>query len=132
MDNIEQLKRYVVQSKDLREPLNYFFDLTDANAFSKIKSHRAVKKINQHTELMAVVQITHERFGKFVKQLTPIFYEIPEHHFFHGVCLSSNLVMPLVIIYFSDIKTGISAIASSQTDMMRFSLMKQSDIKEKH
>ncbi len=136
MNNIEQLKRYVVQSKDLREPLNYFFDLTEANAFSKIKSHRVVKKINKHTELMAVVQIvqkeTNERFGKFVKQLTPIFFGIPEHHFFHGTCLSSNLVMPLVIIYFADIKSGIFAIADSQTDMMRFSLMKQSDMKEMH
>jgi len=136
MNCIEQLKRYVVQSKDLSEPLNYFFDLTDADAFSKIKSHRAVKQINQHNELMAVVQIvqkeTNERLGRAIKQLIPVFHEIPEHHFFHGACLSHDLVMPLAVIYFADVKTGIFATAGRQTDMMRFSLMKQADMKEKH
>jgi hypothetical protein len=136
MNCIEQLKRYVVQSKELNEPFNYFFDLTDTDAFSKIKSHRAVEQINQHTELMAVVQLvqkeTNERLGRTIKQFIPIFHEIPEHHFFHGACLSVDLVMPLAVIYFSDVKTGLFATIGKQTDMMRFSLMKQVDMKEKH
>jgi hypothetical protein len=137
MNEIEQLKRYVVQSKDLSEPFNYFFDLTDhTDTFSKIKSHRTVKNIHQHTELMAVVQVvqkvTNERLGKTVKQLIPIFHEIPESCFFHGVCLSVDLVMPLTVIYFSDIKTGLFATAAGTTDMIRFSLMKASDQKENH
>jgi hypothetical protein len=136
MNDIEQLKQFVLQSRELSEPLNYFFDLTDADAFSKIKNHRAVKQINQHTELMAVVKIvqreTNERLGKSIKQFIPIFHEIPEHHFFHGVCLSRDLVMPLAVIYFADVKTGIFATAGTQTDMMRFTLMKSSDLKEKH
>jgi hypothetical protein len=136
MNNIEQLKQFVLQSRELSEPLNYFFDLTDADAFSKIKSHQPVKKINQHAELMAVVQVVQQeannRLGKAIKQLTPVFFEIPEHHFYHGACLSTDLFIPLTVIYFSDVKTGIFATTGAQTDMMRFTLMKASDLKERH
>jgi hypothetical protein len=104
--------------------LNYFFDLTDTNAFSKIKSYYPVKQINQHTELIAVTQLvqkeTNERLGKSIKQFIPIFHEISEHHFFHGVYLSHDLIMPLTVIYFADVKIGIFANAGSQTDMMHF------------
>lgn len=136
MNEIEKLKRYVIQSKKLGEPLNYFFDLTDAESFFKIKNHRIVKDVTQNTELMTVLQIvqktTNERLGKSIKQMTPLFHEIPEHYFFHGVCVSPDLVMPLVVIYFSDVKIGIFATTSSQTDMVRFSLINVPDKKEKH
>lgn len=138
MNEIEDLKRYVVQSKELSEPFNYFFDLIDrTDTFSNIKSHRILENIHQHTELMAVVQIvnkiTNERLGKSLKQLTPIFHEIPESYFFHGVCLSVDLVVPLTVIYFSDVQTGLFATVGSQTDMIRFSLTKvSSEQKEKH
>jgi hypothetical protein len=127
MKCIEQLKQYVVSSNELSEALNYFFDLTDKDAFSKIKSHCAIKNSHQHTELLAVIQLVqkemNERLGKSIKKLIPIFHEVPECHFFHGVCLSVDLVMPLTIIYFSDVKIGIFATAGIKTDMMRFSLM---------
>jgi hypothetical protein len=136
MNAIEKLKRFVVQSRDLSEPLNYFFDLTDADAFSSIKSHRVVKETNLYTELVAVLQVVkneiNERLGKAIKQLTPIFYEIPEQHFFHGTCLSGEL-MPIAVIYFSDVKTGVFAVTmgmGAKTDMMRFSLMEPSDVKK--
>jgi hypothetical protein len=136
MNKIEKLKRYVVQSKELREPLNYFFDLMDAEVFSKIKSHRVIEAISQNTELMTVIQVvqqeTSARLGQSIKQLTPIFHEIPEYYFFHGVCLSMDLAMPLAVIYFSDVKTGLFAVTGSQTDMFRFSLMNVSDIKKQH
>jgi hypothetical protein len=96
----------------------------------------AVMKINQQTELMAVLQVVkneiNERLGKAIKQLTPIFYEIPEQHFFHGTCLSGEL-MPIAVIYFSDVKTGVFAVTKgmgAKTDMMRFSLMEPSDLKK--
>lgn len=131
MNEIERLKRCVVQSKELSEPLDYFFDLTDANVFSKIKSHRPIKNINEKTEMLQVIQliqkVVNERLGKSIKQLTPIFHEIPEHYFIHGVCISVDLIVPLAVIYFSDIKTGIFATVGSQTDIMRFSLIDYSD-----
>jgi hypothetical protein len=132
MNELEQLKRYVVQSIELSEALNYFFDLTDRDAFSNIKSHCAIKNVREHPELLAVMQLVqkemNERLGKSIKQLIPIFHEVPEDHFFHGTCLSVDLIMPLTVIYFSDVKTGIFATAGKITDMMRFSLMKPSEM----
>lgn len=132
MNDIEQLKQYVLSSKELSEALNYFFDLTDKDAFSKIKSHRAITNIHQHTELLAVLQHVQkemdERLGKPIKKLIPIFHEIPEYAFFHGACLSVDLVLPLTIIYFSDVKTGLFATAGIKTDMIRFSLVKPSEM----
>lgn len=136
MKILQTLQQYVLQSADLREPMNYFFDLMDADAFSGIKSHRPIKLINQYPELMAVTNImqeaANERLGKSLKQITPLFHEIPEYYFFHGAFMSPGLVIPLVVIYFSNIKTGIFACADKQTDIMRFSLMKQSDMKASH
>jgi hypothetical protein len=136
MNEIEKLKQLVLQAKELSEPMHYFFDLTDAEAFSKMAGHRSVEKITQHQELMAVVdtvhQISNEKLGKSIKRLIPLFHELPAYHFFHGTCLSPDLFMPLIVIYFADVKTGIFAATGSKIDMIRFSLMKSSDMKDIH
>lgn len=133
---IEQLKRYVLQSEELSEPLNYFFDLTDAGVFSKMKSHQAVKNIDKRLELQALTQIAcqelNSRLHKSITQLTPAFFEIPEHHFIHGVCMSAELKMGVNVLFFSDVQTGIFSTVDLQTEMFRFVLMRQSEIKNLH
>jgi hypothetical protein len=136
MSSIEQLKRYIIESKNLSEPLNYFFDLMDADVFSKIKSHRTIQSIDQNSELTAVLQVIqttlNDRLGKSIKQLSPLFNEIPENHFFHGPCFSSELLIPLTILYFSDVKIGIFCISdNNNTEMFRFTLMKESEMKNR-
>jgi hypothetical protein len=135
MNDIEQLKRYVISSKDLSEAFHYFFDLVDNDTFFKIKSHHLIQDIHQYPELLTVMQLvkheTNERLGKSIKHLTPVFHGIPEYYFFHGPCLSDDFIIPLTVIYFSDIKTGLFAITDAKTDMMRFSLMKVSDMMNK-
>jgi hypothetical protein len=136
---VEKLKRSVIQSKDFFETLNYFFDLMDAEVFSNIKSHRRIGEIRQYPELLPIIQLVQhqvsKRFDKVINQMIPLFFEIPEHHFFHGSCLFEEFHILLTVIYFSDIRTGIlamAAIGDEETDMMRFSFAEVSSTQKMH
>ena len=137
MNPIETLRQFVLQSTDLNEPLNYFFDLMDEHAIVNMKGHREVKQAKNNAELLAVIavveQAVNQRLGKTIQIVNLLFHEIPEHGFFHGLCMASNLAIPLTVIYFANVQTGVLAATDMQkTDIFRFSLTKKSDMKAVH
>ncbi|GEM_PF-6592708 len=136
MNEIDQLKALVLQSKDLKEPFNYFFNLVDTNKILTMKGHDMIYNITDRPELLAMIDVMKnemsKRLGITLNKLGPILFEIPDYHFIHGVCLANELFVPAAIIYFSDIHTGIFTTAAKQTEMFRFALMAPSEMKQAH
>ena len=136
MLNLQTLKKLVVQSGDLSDPFNYFFDMMDLNLFDSMKSHRKIASISSENELFYVIRLIQDSIyrciGINITKPIPIFFEVKDQHFNHGICTSPDLLLPLTVIYFSDIKTGLAAISNSKTDIIRFSLISQPNQKDVH
>jgi hypothetical protein len=127
MNEISILKNFVCNSTNLNEPLNYFFDLVDENKLFKLKGHRKISNLNKYDELVIIGNVVKEELNKWLDNaaevLIPIFYEIPKEHFYHGMLMSTVLDIPLTILYFSDIQTGVFAFThAGETKMSRFIL----------
>ena len=75
MNEIDQLKKYILYSKELSKPLGYLYDLMDINTFSKYKNYREVIDVPQRSDLIYVIQLilksTNKILGKSIKQLYP-------------------------------------------------------------
>jgi hypothetical protein len=137
MSSISTLKQLLLQATELEEPLNYFFDMMDKKALFSIKGHRAVNQVDQHDELVAVIAAADNIVSKLLNRPAHIvnqaFFEIPDQHFFHGICFSQDIPLPLALLYFSDIQMGMVALMNGEEkNMFRFALAKDSDLKTIH
>ncbi len=129
MNILLELKNKVISAKDLGDVLNTFFDLMDNNVIQSIKDHVTLKNIQHNHELLSVIKsIEHtvsQFMGKPVTLAQPLLNEIQSERFYHGVCFSKSLIMPLTLIYFSDVGTGVfTFMQKNKTEMFRFSMVR--------
>lgn len=138
MKEIEILKKYISESKDLSEPVNYFFDMMDQDKILYGMAHRKVEKMDSHPDLRAAIVATINIASNFLNKPINIsghqFYEIVQEKFYHGSCMVSGHTIPLLVLYCADIQVGISALTSSSgnTNFFRFALAKSEDFRNKH
>lgn len=125
MSDFKKLKQLVLQSKNLSEPFNYFFDMVENKVIQATKE-RTTALLNEHKELPLILAMLSKEvsqiLGMEIQDLKPRFLEIAEHHFMHGTCLCSEIFAPITLIYFSDVQTGILAIGAEKVHLIRFSL----------
>ena len=132
------LKKYITASKDLSEPVHYFFDLMDQDKLLEAVGSRMVKDINHDKDLSIAMHAAIDVIGKFLNEKinvsSQIFTEIPQEKFFHGYCTISGHPEPFLVLYCADLQVGIAALADSngRTNFFRFFLAKNEDLKNKH
>jgi hypothetical protein len=131
---ISVLRKMVLEEKDLNKPFDYFFGLMGKGIRF---DDRPVSDISKNIELSTVIRsVAHSLAVKLnidARVESTMLYEVPAHGLFHGVCMLAGSVMPVTLLYFSPVQTGIFAIASTgNTDMFRFSLAKMTDHKKLH
>src|SRR5215467_673923 len=120
-EQLDKLKRLVLQAKDLNEPFNYFFDLIEDKKITNIKGHQVIENLDGHGELLMILDVIKDQLlkhlGLNIKPFMPLFFEIPEYHFIHGACSCKELFIPITAIYFSDVKTGMfAAVKNKKTE----------------
>jgi len=138
MKEIAILKKYISESKNLDEPVNYFFALMDQDKLLNIPGNRRVNDMESHRDLCvaidAAIDIACKTLKKQISVSIPVFTEIPQEKFFHGYCIVSGHPIPLLILYCADLQVGISAVAdsTSRADFFRFYLTTAGDLTNKH
>jgi len=135
MDYFDKLRQLVVEEKDLNKSFNYFFDLMDQNKIN-IDDHPPIDQ-KDNKEFSAILQAIErgvsDKLGIKAKIVSPMFFAVPEHGFFHGTCLLAKSFVSLPVLYFSSAQTGIFAISDHEkSEMFRFILAKISDMDKRH
>ena len=129
MNILLELKNKVISAKDLNDVLNTFFDLMDNHVIQSIKGHKTLANIQHNRELLSVissVEHTVSQFmGKPVTLTQSLLNEIPSGYFYHGICFSKSLIVPLTLLYFSDVGTGVfTFMQKNKTAIFRFSMVR--------
>ncbi|HVE44726.1 MAG TPA: hypothetical protein VNC84_06300 [Gammaproteobacteria bacterium] len=129
-NTMQELQRIVIESRELSEAFDYFFDLTESGTIS-CKDGKTITPPEFNDELATVLLAVQTRVSHIINKpltlISPMFFEIQKHHFFHGICFTEEHTYPIVILYFSHVETGIFAMPHQEgTDMCRFILTKQS------
>lgn len=138
MKEIMTLKKYIAESKELEEPVNYFFDLMEQDKILHAPNHQLIGRIENHTELRLAIDIAINTVNKVLNKnvhfTNPVFHEFAQEKFYHGYCMISESPMPLLLLYSSDIQIGIAVLSGldGNTSYFRFSLTMVDDIKTKH
>lgn len=117
-ERLTALRDSMVSARDLAEPWDLFFDLTDDPAFM------ALGRPARHPPLEAAVEAVAERlFGREVLATGLLLIEIPERSFFHGRCFLEGRLAS--ILFFEDVPVGLLALPESlrggQMTFARFS-----------
>jgi hypothetical protein len=117
---VTMLKMKLVEEKELRDVMNYFFDhLGEDEAFIDLS------KPTRHQMLEAIIgQTVGPMVGSKGKAVLVNFVllHVPEHQFYHGAFLIQGRMAN--VIYFDDIKMGCIAVVMSlagKTNFIRFS-----------
>ncbi len=138
MKEIAKLKKYILESKALNEPVNYFFDLIDQKILLHAVGSRKINDIENHPVLCAAINVAidiiNKSFNKKIDVSNKVFTEVPEEKFFHGYCIIEDHPIPLLILYCADLELGIAALAdlNSPTHFFRFSVTSVRKSENKH
>ena len=138
MKEIALLKKFILEAKDLSEPVNYFFDLMDQDNILYDAGQHPVSNLNSKPELCAAIEITTKVISDFLNKpiniINHMFMEIVQEKFYHGSCMVSGFTVPMLILYCADYHLGIGALTDSTgyTNYFRFSLANAEDLRNKH
>lgn len=132
MQPIDQLKKYVLKSKNLKEPLDYFFDLVEQDYFKdnfNCLSIDALERPEIGYFMDALEMGIEQKIGIRVEKIDPILAEIKGHHCIHGICfVNTTVIIPVTVVLFTDIQTGVAVLCTDQTHMLRFSFVVSSEM----
>lgn len=115
LEKLNELKQKIIQAKDFRDPLNFFFD-----HFREFLGKS--KRVKQHKFIKQIVENVGQQLFKGQINITHFsLYEVQNHHFVHGNCFISGHAVN--ILFFSDIDMGLLGIAMEGDRIMtaRFS-----------
>ena len=94
-----------------------------------ISTRVSSKRIKENPELMIMSKNIKNTLSEFLKKDTQIeklkLFSIPHVKFFYGFCLINDNIIPLPILYFSDVKMGAFALTRKgvNVDYFRFALV---------
>lgn len=128
LEKLNELKQKIIQAKDFRDPLNFFFDYFPLSRefldkSKRVKQHKLIKQIIENVgQQLFTGQINITHFS---------LYEVQNYHFLHGNCFVSGHAVN--ILFFSDIDMGLLGIAMEDDRIMtaRFSSAMLSSASEK-
>ena len=115
IDRLLKLKQKLVTEKDLSKIWLYYMDhFADHATFTNLGQPV------QHETLSAILQqICKQLFGKTIPNTNLLLIHIERYKFLHGPFHIEGCIGG--IIYFEDIKTGLLAISSSTSDLVKYS-----------
>lgn len=128
MPSVFKLKKLLTESTDLGEVLSYFLTITETTNIIPGSKALNEEEINNNDTLNILIQMVEKMTGDYIKKTThishPMISTIEDQHFYHGICVSKDIAMPITLFYFSDIKKGFFAFSgiTNKTEMFRFSL----------
>ena len=115
IDRLLKLKQKLVTEKDLSKIWLYYMDhFADHAEFTNLGQpikHEILSSILQ--------QICKQLFGKTIKNTNLLLIQIDRYKFLHGPFHVEGCIGG--IIYFEDIKTGLLAVSSGTSDLVKYS-----------
>jgi hypothetical protein len=138
MQSIQALKKQLVSSPVLSDILSSFMDIMeepDNMPFQKTVDFETIKQDHELVQVINIVAAMASRFlEKPVEINQPVLCQIVAESFYHRFCISRDLPMPLTLLYFSDIQTGLFALSglTAATEIFRFSLAKSENVHAAH
>ncbi|OUD16225.1 hypothetical protein [Thioflexithrix psekupsensis] len=117
LEKLNALKQKVVDTQDLAEVWNDFFD-----HFGQRPEFIQSGQRTQHPKLQQMVEsLGKEMANPAAASAELLLSEIPQYHFYHGACFLSGKMVSL--LYFSDVNVGITAVGTfgNGTTFSRFS-----------
>ena len=137
MKSIVMLKKLIATSTVLTEPLNYFFDLVEEKILFNSDGYHLIENTERHVELLTVLEAVKygasQQLHQVVELASHTFFEVPEDHFYHGVCMTHIMSVPLMVLYCSDLQIGVVSIASERrNNILRFALTRETDLHKIH
>lgn len=138
MKELSILKRYVYETQDLSIPVDYFFDLMEKNQSLRGEGHLNLQQIDNNADLCAAISATLKIAGDLLRKSLDIssimFNFVTTEQFYHGACTFLGHPIPMLVLYFADIQTGISVVGNREgdTNYFRFTLANEKDFMKKH
>jgi hypothetical protein len=126
---IDKLKSLICTASDLNEPLNYLFDMLDANLLPSTMVADVESK-----EVTTLLKIAVETINKSLSLKTPItsplLQQTIDQQIVHGICGLSGGLKPLTLIYLGEFKTAIICLYhKNHTELWRLVLSNKPFVK---
>lgn len=128
MKELAILKKYILESKNIDETINYFFGLIEQNENISFLNQRKINSIGEHPELemaiSAVFHVVSQMLDRPVAMVNSMFLEVIHERFYHGYCNLVDYPVPLLVLYCADFQSGVAVLSTSsgEVEYFRFSV----------
>lgn len=128
MKNMAELKKQMLESKDISEAITYFFDLVEENRKIDSLNQRKIDNLIDYPDLClaidAAMTCARHILNSQAQIIEKIFIEMVQEKFYHGYCILSGTAIPMLILYCAEYQLGIASLANvfGKTHHFRFSL----------